>query len=82
MKSLKVFIICKETSQGEYTEPRYYASAKDATEILKVFFKKDKAKAELDHLNSKMQQEVMAVDEDDDSTDPVFFTMREFEVIE
>ena len=65
----KVYIVEKVTTQSQYTEPKYYASARDAKEILFVDTDEEKARAYMDTL------ELYEDPDDDDGEDPFYYCL-------
>ena len=47
------YVLVKTTAQSEYTEPRYYAAAEDATEVAAVFADREAAEKECDRKNAE-----------------------------
>jgi len=66
---MRVFIVEKVTVQSQYTEPHYYASARDAEEILFVDTDEEKARAFMDTL------EPYTEDEENDEEDPYYYCL-------
>ena len=61
---MRVYIVTENVCQSEYSEPRYWAAAKDSTEILDVFA--DRMDAEAYKKKCEEEAEDWGDDEDDD----------------
>ena len=59
-----LWAVVRSVSQGDYTEPRYYASAQDAQEIICIKPTQYAAEQEAERLNRENENEVRDDDED------------------
>lgn len=55
--NIPAFALVYKKYQGEYTEPKYYTGAEEASRIIRVFTDKDKANARCKELNEQLDKE-------------------------
>ena len=70
---MTVYALLKHTIQSEYTEPRYFQEALDATEIIKIYLWHDLALDEIVRLKNLL-------DKDGSEIDTVWYEVKTFEL--